>query len=225
MLFRSLHAEDGRLAAVFGVQQNSGQGCFLPTRVLVHRSLYEQVVDRLVATAKGFTLGDPFDPATSMGPVAGEGSCTRILRVIERARAGREGTLLTGGGRPEGPLAAGAFVEPTVFGEVDPASRLAHEEIFGPVLAVTAFDDEDEAVRLANGTRYGLAGYIWTNDLRRAHRVSAALEAGYISVNGMAGLAPSAPFGGWGGSGHGVEGGRWGLDEFLRIKNVHVSLR
>jgi aldehyde dehydrogenase (NAD+) len=215
----------GKLAAILGIQQNSGQGCFLPTRVLVHRSRYDDVVDRVVATVKGFTLGDPFDAATSMGPVAGEASRTRILGVIARARDGGEGTLLTGGGSPDGPLADGTFVEPTVFGEVDPASRLAQEEIFGPVLALTAFDDEDEAVRLANGTRYGLAGYVWTKDLARAHRVAAALEAGYVSVNGMAGLAPGAPFGGWRGSGQGVEGGRWGLAEFLRLKNVHVSLR
>jgi aldehyde dehydrogenase (NAD+) len=215
----------GRLAAILGVQQNSGQGCFLPTRVLVQRSRYDEVLDRIVATAKGFTLGDPFDPATNMGPVAGEASRQRILAVIERARTGGEGTLLAGGGCPEGALAGGAFVEPTVFGDVDPGSRLAQEEIFGPVLAVAPFDDEDEAVALANGTRYGLAGYVWTKDLGRAHRVAAALEAGYVSVNGMAGLAPGAPFGGWRGSGHGLEGGRWGLDEFLRTKNVHVSLR
>jgi acyl-CoA reductase-like NAD-dependent aldehyde dehydrogenase len=215
----------GKLAAVLGVQQNSGQGCFLPTRLFVQRSLYDEVVDRVIATVKGFVLGDPFDPTTTMGPVAGEAACRRIVRTVEEAASRGDGTLLAGGGRPGGPLAIGSYVEPAVFGQIDPASPLAQEEIFGPVLAVGAFDDEDEAIELANGTRYGLAGYVWTTDLRRAHRVAAALNAGYVSVNGMASLPPGAPFGGLGASGHGVEGGRWGIEEFVRPKNVYVSLR
>ena len=143
---------------------------------------------------------------------------------VERARTNREGTLLTGGQRPRG-ASVGAFVEPTVFGAVDPASPLAQEEIFGPVLAVIPFDEVDDAIEIANATKYGLAGYVWTNDLGRAHRVADALDAGYISVNGMAALPPAAPFGGWKASGHGVEGGRWGVHEFVRLKNVHVTLR
>jgi acyl-CoA reductase-like NAD-dependent aldehyde dehydrogenase len=215
----------GKLAARIGVAQNSGQGCFLPTRVFVQRPRYDEVVERIVEATRKFTLGDPFEPGTTMGPVAGEAACARILDVIASADKGGYGTLLIGGGRPDGALAPGTFVEPTVFGDVDPDSPLAQDEIFGPVLAVAPFDDEEEAVALANRTRYGLAGYVWTNELGRAHRVAAALAAGYVSVNGMAALPPSAPFGGWNASGHGVEGGRWGIDEFLRLKNVHVSLR
>jgi aldehyde dehydrogenase (NAD+) len=215
----------GKLAALFGVLQNSGQGCFLPTRLLVERAIHDEVVGAVVATAEAARLGDPFEPPTTMGPVAGEATCERILSVIDAARDRGDGALLTGGRRAGGALAAGAYVEPTVFGDVDPGSPLAQEEIFGPVLAVIPFDDENEAISIANGTRYGLAGYVWTNDLRRAHRVAGALDAGYVSVNGMAALPPAAPFGGWRGSGYGVEGGRWGVHEFVRLKNVHVSLR
>jgi aldehyde dehydrogenase (NAD+) len=207
------------------VAQNSGQGCFLPTRLLVERPVYEAVLERVVGVVGGLRLGDPFDAATVMGPVVSEAACHRILAVIEDAVDAKAGRLCAGGRRAGGDLAGGFFVEPTVFADADPASRLVQEEIFGPVLAVLPFDDEEEAVALANDTRYGLAGYVWTNDVRRAHRVADALDAGYVSVNGMAPLPPQAPFGGWKASGCGLEGGRAGIDEFLRPKNVFVSLR
>jgi aldehyde dehydrogenase (NAD+) len=215
----------GRLAALLGVAQNSGQGCFLPTRLLVDRPLYNAVLDRVVEVVSAVRMGDPFDPATVMGPVVSEAACSRILSVIEDAAAAKTGRLCSGGHRAGGELAGGFFVEPTVFADADPTSPLVQEEVFGPVLAVLPFDDEEEAIALANGTRYGLAGYVWTNDLRRAHRVADALQAGYVSVNGMAPLPPAAPFGGWKASGHGTEGGRTGVEEFLRPKNVFVSLR
>ena len=218
-------ASVGKLAAILGLAQNSGQGCFLPTRLLVERSVYDAVIERVVATAQGIRLGDPFDPGTSMGPVVTEEASARIVGTVERAVREGAGRLCTGGRRAGGDLARGFFVEPTVVADADPTAPLAREEIFGPVLAVLPFDGEEEAVALANGTRYGLAGYVWTNDLRRAHRVAGALEAGYVSVNGMAPLPPAAPFGGWNASGHGQEGGRAGIEEFLRTKNVHVSLR
>ena len=212
-----------KLSAILGVAQNSGQGCFLPTRLLVHRSIYDRTLDGVLAAVRKFRLGDPFDPTTTMGPVVDARSRDRILSVIEAARQRGDGRLVCGGGRGSEELANGTYVEPTVFADVDPASPLAQDEVFGPVLSVIAFDDESEAVRVANRTRYGLAGYVWTSDLGCAHRVAEALDAGYVSVNSMAALPPQAPFGGWKASGHGVEGGRSGLAEYLRVKNVHVQ--
>jgi aldehyde dehydrogenase (NAD+) len=215
----------GRMGALLGAVQNSGQGCFLPTRMLVHHAIYDAVVGAAAATASSVRIGDPFLSATAMGPVVNESAADRIIGVIRKAEAEGHGRLVAGGRRAGGDLAAGAFVQPTVFADVDPASPLAQEEIFGPVLAISSFTDEDEAIAMANGTPYGLADYIWTSDLARAHRVAGHLEAGYVSVNGLAGLPPAAPFGGWKASGHGTEGGLDGIREFLRTKNVHVQLR
>jgi aldehyde dehydrogenase (NAD+) len=220
-------ARTAKLAAILGVAQNSGQGCFLPTRLLVDRSIYDQTLEGVLAAVAKFRLGSPFDPATTMGPVIDERSCERILAVISDAQRRGDGHLVYGGARAvldeRAGLGGGSFVQPTVFADVDPDSPLAHDEVFGPVLSVIPFEDEAQAIEIANGTQFGLAGYVWTADLGRAHRVAEALEAGYVSVNGMAALPPGAPFGGWKASGHGVEGGRDGLSEFLRVKNVHVQ--
>jgi aldehyde dehydrogenase (NAD+) len=213
-----------KLAAVLAVAQNSGQGCFLPTRLLVERPAYEQALEVLAKTAGDFTLGRPFAAETVMGPVASQQSCERILGILERVDADGDGRLLTGGHRAAGELADGYYIEPTVYYDVDPTSRLAHEEVFGPVLSVLPFDDEDQAIAIANDLEFGLAGYVWTENLRRAHRVAASLDAGYVSVNSMAGLPPAAPFGGWKASGYGTEGGRQGLLQLMRTKNVHVVL-
>ena len=160
--------------------------------------------------------------ATLSGPVINQAAVDRILGMIEQAKA--DGArLVIGGSRLDGALADGYYIEPTVFADVDPHSQLAQQEVFGPVLAITPFDTEDEAVAIANGTRYGLSAYVQTNDLRRAHRVAEALVSGEVLINGAANLAVHRPFGGTGLSGFGKEGGRHGIEEFLRVKSVGIA--
>jgi len=200
----------------------SGQGCAFPTRMLVQDSIYDEVVSRVAQIAKSFTVGDPFDPGVTAGPVVNKAALDRILGMIEQAKL--DGArLVAGGARLEGELADGYFIEPTVFADVDPQSTLAQTEVFGPVLSIIPFSTEEEAVAIANSTSYGLSAYISTKDLRRALRVSEELVAGEVMVNGTANLAASRPFGGFGISGMGKEGGREGLEEFLRIKGVGIT--
>jgi aldehyde dehydrogenase (NAD+) len=207
-----------------GIVPTSGQGCVLPTRLLVEDSVYDDVEARVVALTEALVVGTPFEDGVQMGPVIDAVNCERIVGVIDRARTERAGRVVTGGERLGGELAAGYFVAPTVFGDVDNASDLAQHEVFGPVLAIIRFRDEDDAVALANGTAYGLGGIVFTNDLRRGHRVAARLEAGYVGVNAFPPMPAGAPFGGVKQSGFGREGGRAGLEEFLRTKNVYVQL-
>jgi aldehyde dehydrogenase (NAD+) len=199
----------------------SGQGCALPTRMLVHAPIYDAVVGRVAEIAKAINVGDPFDPSTVSGPVVSKAALNRIMGMIERAKL--DGArLVTGGARLEGALADGYFIEPTVFADVDPASELAQREVFGPVLAITPFANEAQAIAIANGTPYGLSAYIQTADLRRAHRVADELVTGEVLVNGAINLGVHRPFGGVGLSGFGKEGGRAGLEEFLQVKSVAI---
>jgi aldehyde dehydrogenase (NAD+) len=187
--------------------------------------VHDQIVERALAAIAALPIGDPLDPETAFGPVVSEQHAERVLGMIDATRRSGVGDILTGGHRLGGPLADGFFVAPTVVDALPPDAPLAQEEVFGPVLTVLRFDTEDEAIALANGTPYGLAGYVHTTDLNRAHRVAAALDAGYVSLNGFAALPAGAPFGGFGHSGYGKEGGRAGLQEFLRTKNVYLPLR
>jgi len=202
----------------------SGQGCVLPTRLLVQGSVYDQVVEMLVAMAGQFRVGPALDRASTFGPVVNEQACERILGVIDRAVAERQGQLVAGGRRVGGKLAGGYFIEPTVFANVDPGSHIAREEIFGPVLSVIRFETEDEAIAMANDSDLGLGAYVQTGSLDRAHRLAARLEAGYVNINGFSNMEPAAPFGGYKQSGFGRIGGQAGLEEYLQTKTVYLGI-
>jgi acyl-CoA reductase-like NAD-dependent aldehyde dehydrogenase len=204
-------------------QTLAGQGCALGTRLVVHADVYDELAERVVAFTRDITLGDPFDPAIGMGPVVSRAAQERILGMIERASSEGSGKLLAGGGTPTG-LDDGYYVEPTVFGDVDPASELGQVEVFGPVLSLMRFETEDEAIAIANGTDYGLASYLWTNDVARINRLVPQLEAGGVYVNGASPVTGvELPFGGVGVSGFGREGGLEGLLEFVRTKAVAIA--
>ncbi|MFZ2174906.1 MAG: aldehyde dehydrogenase family protein, partial [Rhodococcus sp. (in: high G+C Gram-positive bacteria)] len=207
---------------IFSIALMAGQGCAFPTRMLVQDTIYDEVIARVAAFAENVAVGDPLDPATVSGPVVNEAALERILGIIDKARS--DGArLVVGGNRLSGELAGGYFLEPTVFADVDPDSDLAQNEVFGPVLAIIPFHTEEEAVAIANNTRYGLSGYIHTNNLRRAHRVAEQLNTGEVLINGALNLAVNRPFGGIGISGTGKEGGKAGLQEFLRTKSIAIA--
>jgi betaine-aldehyde dehydrogenase len=211
-------------AAVQGIAMglffNQGEVCAAGTRILVHRSLYERVVSALADVAKAQVVGDPFDPATTMGALIGRGHLDRVLSYVERGRA--EGArLVAGGGRPS---TKGYFVEPTIFADVSNDSTIAREEIFGPVGAVMPFDEVEEAVRIANETEYGLAATIWTRDVSLAHTVARKVRAGAVWVNGWAAIDPALPWGGMKASGIGRELGWSGILANTEEKVVTVVL-
>jgi aldehyde dehydrogenase (NAD+) len=210
------------LGTMMSVGVLSGQGCAFPTRMLVQRPVYEEMISRVCTVAKSILVGDPWDPAVLSGPVVNEAALDRILGQIEQAT--NDGArLVTGGSRILGDLAGGFFIEPTVFADVDPDSDLAQNEVFGPVLAMTPFDSDEDAVRIANNTRYGLSGYIQTTNLSRGLRIAEELVTGEVLINGAANLRVQRPFGGVGISGMGKEGGKLGVEEFLRVKSVGIA--
>ncbi len=200
----------------------SGQSCNFGTRMLVQSSVYEEAVSRAKAVAESFKVGDPFEPGVLAGPVISEAALTRVLGMVERAKV--DGArLVAGGNRLGGDLSDGFYIEPTVFADVDPDSELAQTEVFGPVLAIIPFETEQEAIQIANNSQYGLSGYVQTADLRRALRVAEALDTGEVMINGAPNLMVNRPYGGFGVSGVGKEGGRHGIEEFLRVKGVGIA--
>ncbi|MDK1471882.1 aldehyde dehydrogenase family protein [Streptomyces sp. 549] len=208
-------------AAVKGFVFNTGQFCMGGPRLLVHSSLYETVLEVLAGAVAGVPVGDPFDPETVVGPMAGE---RHLAKVEEYVRIARDegGRVVVGGERLE--LDGGFYYRPTVIADLGNESRAVQEEIFGPVLTVQRFETEDEAVALANSTPYGLASGLHTTDLSRAHRVAARLQAGIVWVNDWAMLDPAMPFGGVKQSGYGREYGPEALEAYTKVKSVIISL-
>lgn len=214
-------ATNGALA----ITRLAGQQCHGATRLVVQDTVYDRVVSQVGEVMNAVKVGDPLDPASEMGPVISAGAVERIMATIDDARHSSLGRLVAGGDRMSGALADGFFVRPTAFADVDNSSSLAQEEIFGPVLSIIRFHDEDEGVAIANASRFGLAANVYTSDMRRAVRVADALDVGNVGINGGATNAgPFGPFGGFGQSGYGKEGGLHGMQEFLRAKNINISL-
>jgi aldehyde dehydrogenase (NAD+) len=204
----------------FAVCVHAGQGCAITTRMLLPRARYEEGVEAAKATLDAVRFGDPWDPSNLMGPLVSERQRQRVLGYIETGRA--EARLVRGGGVPAEP-STGFFVEPTLFADVDPKATIAQEEIFGPVLAVIPYEDDDDAVRIANDSIYGLSGAVTARSEERALALARRLRTGTVSVNGGVYLAPDVPFGGYRQSGVGREHGREGFEEYLETKTVAIA--
>lgn len=223
IIFADADLDRAVLGAVAGIFGAAGQTCVAGSRLLVERSAYAQVRDAVSARAAAVKLGNPLDRATEMGPLANRPQLERILAIIEQAKAGGA-SVTAGGGRASGAgLSDGFYVQPTVFADVDPESSLAQDEVFGPVLSIIPFDDEADAVRIANNTEFGLAAGVWTTDLSRSFRMTEALEAGVVWVNTYRTSAAQAPFGGTKQSGYGRERGEEALDDYSYVKNVMID--
>lgn len=211
----------GVLAGIFGA---AGQQCVAGSRLFLHDAIYDEFLKRLVARARTIKLGDPLSWETEMGPIAFREQWEKVLRYIEIGR--QEGArLVCGGAPPDAPaLKRGYFVEPTIFSDVRNDMRIAQEEIFGPVLCVLRFKDEEEMLELANDVRYGLAAGIWTNDVKRAHRMAHELQAGTVWINTYRNVSFASPFGGYKESGYGRENGLEVLKEYTQVKSIWVEL-
>lgn len=222
LVFADADLDRALTVAVHSAFRSTGQSCSLASRVLVQRPVYEKFAIALAERAGRIRVGPPMDPRTHIGPHTSAEQRAKTESYIDYGRSAGF-RLLCGGGRPAG-FERGYFVEPTVFADVDHSSRLAQEEVFGPVLSVLPFDTEEDAVDMANGTPYGLVGGLWTSDVARAHRVAARIDCGLVSVNTFRPILPMLPYGGFKMSGIGRENGLEVLDGYTETKAVYVDL-
>jgi betaine-aldehyde dehydrogenase len=209
--------------ALFGIYANAGQVCSAGSRLILQESLHDRFVERLVERAKKIRVGNGFDPDTEMGPIISKTQLERVERYIAIGK--EEGAkLLCGGERLGGALAGGNFIAPTIFDRTNPQMRIVKEEIFGPVLVIQTFEDEADAIRLANDSIYGLAGAVFTQDIGKAHRVIRKLRAGITWINTYHPTYNEAPWGGYKQSGIGRELGTYGYDAYTEVKQINVNL-
>jgi len=207
----------------FSIFWNTGESCIAGSRLLVERARYDDIVERVAMIAGSWAPGDPLDPATKAGPIVDESQLARVEHYIEIGKS--EGARLVAGGNRTLADTGGFFVEPTVFADVDNAMTIAREEIFGPVLSIIPFTDEDDAIGIANDTSYGLSAAIWTSDLARAHRVARAIRAGTVWVNCFDQADITAPFGGFKASGFGgKDKSLYALDKYTNVKTTWINL-
>jgi betaine-aldehyde dehydrogenase len=207
--------------ALFGVFINQGEVCSAGSRILVEKSIYKKFVDAMAEKAKKIKLGAPLDRDTKMGPLVSKDQYDRVLSYLE---VGKKEAKVASGGSKSSDFAKGYYVQPTIFYDVDNSARIAREEIFGPVATVIPFDNEKDAVKIANDSPYGLAAAVWTRDIFKAFRAVKAIRAGIVWVNHMQPTYVEAPWGGYKQSGFGRELGPWGIEEYLETKQVHINL-
>jgi len=224
IIFPDADLDAAMKAGFWGIFGGKGEVCTAGSRLLLHKDIYDRFVDDLGARARKLRLGNPMDPATQMGSQISGRQMEKILDYVESAKS--EGARLVAGGErdTDGEKAKGFFVKPTVFAEVKPEMRIAREEIFGPVASAIRFEDPEEAIRIANGTVYGLAAGVWTRDVRLAHRMAAEIKAGSVWINTYNGFDSGSPFGGYKQSGFGRDLGSYALDQYTNVKSVWVAL-
>jgi acyl-CoA reductase-like NAD-dependent aldehyde dehydrogenase len=214
-------AVNGSAWAIF---HNQGQACIAGSRLMLHERIADEFLERFIKLTRSIRLGNPLDPATEMGPLTSALHRDRVLAYVDIARE-QGGEVLSGGKAPAAAaLAAGCYVEPTIVRSRDPRDRVAQEEVFGPFVTVLTFKDDDEALRIANSTDYGLGSGLWTANLQRAHKVARELHAGMVWINSYKRVNPGSPFGGMGRSGYGREMGFDAMREYTQVKSVWVNV-
>jgi acyl-CoA reductase-like NAD-dependent aldehyde dehydrogenase len=221
IVFEDANVANAAMGVVAGIFAAAGQTCIAGSRVFAHRAVYDELLERVTARARTIRIGDPLEESTELGPLAFQDQRDKVAGYVDLGRS--EGARVLTGGRPSDGGLGGYFYEPTVLVDVDNDMRVVREEIFGPVAAIMPFDSEEEVVRLANDTEYGLAAGVWTTNLSRAHRMAARLEAGTIWVNTYRAMSPMSPRQGFKSSGVGVEHGAETIKEYTRLKSVWIN--
>lgn len=224
IVFADANIDDAVKGAISGIFAASGQTCIAGSRLLVQRAVYDEVCEKVASFAGTARLGDPMDPGTQVGPITTQPQRRKVLDYMDVAK-GEGARCLLGGGTPDRPdLKDGWFVEPTIFADVSNDMRIAREEVFGPILSIIPFEDDEEAVEIANDTIYGLASGVWTSNIRRAFTMADRIRAGTVWVNTYRAVSYLAPFGGYKKSGIGRESGQHAIDEYLQTKCVWINL-